>query len=134
MKGITLILLIFISDSLYASPFAKPSEASGILNMSIARPAANIFPVTLYAIDGKQIVNRNSAVWLTPGEHTISVNAIIDISNRRSSLLRRYKTNKQVENNQIKITVEDGKIYYVGFDANDSDPNKWRPVIWKVKD
>lgn len=134
MKQITLILFIFTANTLIASPFAKPSEASGILNMSISRPAANIFPVSIYAIDGKQIVNRNSAVWLKPGEHTISVNAIIDISNRRTSLLRRYKTNKQVENNNIKITVEDGKTYYVGFDANDSDPNKWRPVVWKVKD
>jgi hypothetical protein len=132
MKHIFLFISLFSSYTLFASPFAKPSEASGILNLSIARPSANIFPVTIYAIDGDQTINRNKAIWLKPGVHTISVNSVIDLSNRSKSLLRKHRIKKE-DKNELKITIEEGKTYYIGYDANANDPNEWRPVVWKVK-
>ncbi len=134
MKIKILVLLLLTSLIVSANPFAKPSEPSGILRFNQTHPSANIFPVTLFEIDGKQIVNRNPAVWLKPGKHTIKVNSKIDLNSRSKPVISLQKVNTRKQDNfTLDIVVEDGKTYYVGYDTNDRDPNKWRPVLWKVK-
>lgn len=131
MKKI-MILLLF-STQLFASPFVKPSEPSGILKLSQSHPSADIFPVSIFSVDGKQIINRKNAVWLSPGNHTIRVKSEIGLDSRSTKLITRQKNNNPKGNNTLELSVEDGKIYYIGYDASDRNPNKWRPVVWKIK-
>lgn len=126
-------MLMAFSTTLIANPYAKPSEPSGMLTLNQAHTAANIFPVTLYEVDGDQVIRRNTAVWLSPGTHTIRVSSKINLDNRSKFVNQRQKFNNSSKNNTLEITVEEGKTYYVGYDTNDRNPNKWRPVVWKVK-
>lgn len=132
MKTILTLSLIIFSSLGITSPFAKPSEASGILKLNQDHPKNNIFAVSLFAIDGKQIIKRDNAVWLKPGAHTIRVSATVNLNSRSKLSIKRQKVNNK-QDNTLDIFIEDGKTYYVGYDTNDTDPNKWHPVVWKVK-
>lgn len=132
MKTLTLILLL-LSTAVLSNPFAKPSEPSGMLKMNIPHTSKDIFPVTLFAVDGKQVIRRNNAVWLKPGKHSIRVNASIPLDSRSTTATSRQKFNNRKSNNTLELTIEDGKIYYVGYDTSERNPNKWHPVVWKVK-
>jgi hypothetical protein len=128
----TIALLLLVSSISFANPFAKPSEAHGILKLNQAHPAADIFPVTLYEIDGKQVLKRDHGVWLKPGKHTIKVSAVVNKNHLNKSITKLQKS-QNLNKNSLDITVEKGNIYYVGYDASDSNPNNWQPVVWKVK-
>lgn len=132
MKTILTLSLILFSSLGITSSFAKPSEASGILKLNQDHPKNNIFAVSLFAIDGKQIIKRDNAVWLKPGAHTIRVSATVNLNSRSKLSIKRQKVNNK-QDNTLDIFIEDGKTYYVGYDTNDTDPNKWHPVVWKVK-
>ncbi len=131
MKKI-IALLIFATTLSFANPFAKPSEAHGILRLNQPHPSEDVFPVKIYEIDGKQITSRDNGVWLKPGKHNIRVSAMVN-----TSQLNKFTTRVQKSYNKDKkildINVEEGKIYYVGYDASDRNPNNWKPVVWKVK-
>ena len=133
MKNTLLVIILTFSVTIFASPFVKPSEPNGKLNFSQTHISKNIFPVSLYYIDGKQIIKRNNAVWLKPGKHSIRVSSVVNLNSRSKSLRKRIKYNIKNQNNTLEINVEKDKTYYVGLDTNDSDPNKWHPVVWKVK-
>jgi len=132
MNKSILLLTLSLSTVLCANPFAKPSEPNGVLNLSSPQITKDIFPVSIYEIDGKNIISRNTAIWLKPGKHSIKVSSNIDLSYRSHSLTKRQK-NLNKNNKTLEINVEDGKMYYVGYDASDRDPNLWKPVVWKVK-
>lgn len=131
MKKLSILLLL--STIALANPFAKPSEASGILKMNTPHTSKDIFPVTLFAIDGKQIIRRSNAVWLKPGKHSIRVSASIPLDSRSKTVTTRQKFNNPTSNNTLELTIEEGKTYYVGYDTSERNPNNWRPVVWKVK-
>jgi hypothetical protein len=132
MKALTLLSIIF-STVVLSNPFAKPSEASGILKMNVPHTSKDIFPVTLFEVDGKQVIRRNNAAWLKPGKHTIRVSASIPLDSRSKAVTTRQKVNNSKNNNTLELIVEDGKIYYIGYDTSERNPNKWRPVVWKIK-
>lgn len=131
MKFITLCLALFTAVSL-ASPFVKPSEPHGLVVFNVNHSAHDIFPVSLYAIDGKQVITRQNAVWLSPGKHTLNVSSTINLT-ARSNVVTATQKRLNRKKNIIEIDVKEGKKYYVGMDASDNSSNKWRPVVWKVK-
>ena len=127
-----IIILLLISTISFANPFAKPSEAHGILRLNQPNLSADIFPVKLFEIDGKQVLNRESGVWLKPGTHSIRVSAVINASSRSTTITRLQKSYNK-DKKTLEINVEEGNVYYVGYDASDKNPNNWKPVVWKVK-
>ncbi len=129
----TILFLIFLIDAVSANPFVKPSQPSGILDLATNHQSKNIFPVSLYEVDGKQIIKRTNAVWLSPGKHSLKVTSIVNLSQRSTGMTTRQKSNPAKNHNTLEISVEDGKTYYIGYDASDRNPNKWKPVVWKVK-
>lgn len=132
MNKIILILLTLCSLNVFSSPFVKPSEPNGMLIFNASHASQDVFPVSLYSIDGKQVLTRNNAVWLSPGKHTIRVNSKIDLTGRSGVVTARQKNNS-FDNKVIKIDVKEGKKYYVGYDASDNNSNNWQPIVWKVK-
>jgi len=132
MKKLTAIMLLLTAILAFASPFAKPSEPSGILKMNTPHTSKDIFPVSLFELDGKQVITRKNAVWLKPGKHSIKVNSLVPLDSRSTHSVTRQKRNNK-EKKTLEINVEDGKTYYVGYDTSNRDPNLWTPVVWKVK-
>ncbi len=131
MKKFLPILILFTSISLSA-PFVKPSEPHGMLIFNVSHATQDVFPVSLYSIDGKQVITRQNAVWLSPGKHTIKVNSKINLTARSGVVTARQKITS-FRNKSIEIDVKEGKKYYVGYDASDNNSNNWHPVVWKVK-
>ena len=132
MKTLLLFTSLFLSTLLAANPFVKPSEPNGTLVLSVNHQSKDIFPVVLYEIDGKQINVRENKVWLKPGIHKIRVRSTIDYNLLNKSLVKRQKFNSKLKS-ALEVNVEEGKDYYVGYDASSRDPNLWKPVVWKVK-
>jgi nicotinic acid phosphoribosyltransferase len=131
MKKIIILLLLTTTISL-ANPFAKPSEAHGILKLNQSHPSNDIFPVKLYEINGEQVLKRENGVWLKPGKHSIKVSAVIN-KNQLTKSITKFQKGYNRDKNILDITVEEGNIYYVGYDASDRNPNNWKPVVWKTK-
>ncbi len=129
----TLLTLILLTSISYSSPFVKPSEPHGLLVFSVSHSSQDVFPVSLYSIDGKQVITRKNAVWLAPGKHTIKVRSTIDLTARSGFVTARQKNNS-TKNKALEIDVQEGKKYYIGYDASDDNSNNWKPVVWKVKD
>ena len=132
MKKILFITALIFTTIINANPFAKPSEPSGVLNLGTLHTTKDIFPVVINQIDGQNVVNRNNAVWLKPGKHSIKVSAIVDLSHRSHGITHKQKGFNQ-KNRDLEINVENGKMYYIGYDTSDSNPNNWKPIVWKVK-
>jgi hypothetical protein len=133
MKKLFIIFTLLLSGFVSANPFAKPSEPHAIINMGVTHSSKDVFPVSLFEIDGKQIIKRNNAVWLKPGQHSMRFKATIKMDTRSKAVTTRQKTNNPKSNNTLDINLEEGKTYYVGYDTSDRDPNHWKPVVWKVK-
>ena len=103
-----------------------------MLVFSLSHASQDVFPVSLYSIDGKQVITRKNAVWLSPGKHTIKVNSNVDLTARSGFVTARQKNNS-FDNKAFEINVKEGKKYYIGYDASDNNSNNWQPVVWKVK-
>ena len=133
MKKIITMILMMSSFNLFAGPFAKPSEPHGILKLQQSKPSKDIFAVNVYEINGENIVSRDTGMWLKPGKHVIKMSAVVPLDQLSHSVSRAVKSNS-VRNNSLEVNVEEGKVYYIGYDASERDPKQWKPVIWKIKD
>ena len=133
MKKLLLLSTLIFTAILNASPFAKPSEPNGILNLATPHTSRDIFPVVINNIDGRNVPDRSNAVWLTPGKHSIRVRAVVVNLNSRSHALTRRQTKINRINRTLELTVEEGKTYYIGYDTSGRNPNDWKAVVWKVK-
>ena len=131
MKNLS-ILLLFFTHFLQASPYAKPSEAHGILKFNQPHPSKNVFPVEIYQLNEKQITARKTPLWLKPGIHRIKVSAQINSQQLSHFISRRIQSGTTLKN-EITIKVEEGNIYYVGYDADSHNPSDWKPIVWKTK-
>ncbi len=127
-------LLIFCGPA-QASPFANPSEPSGIIIMDTPRPAQQIFPVRLVKIDGVEIPPRKQGVWLRPGTHRLRLVAERIDTDWTGGLRARQRqvANWPQKSRELLVEVQAGKKYYVGYDSSDADPKNWGPVVWQVK-
>lgn len=134
MKAIFLFALLLTTFISQASPFAKPNEDHGILKFHQSHPSKDIFPVEIYELDGQQITTRKNGLWLKPGTHTIKVSSVINRDQLNHSVSTRLIKNNSFVDKSLTISVEEGSVYYVGYDASDRNPNQWKPVVWKVKE
>lgn len=105
------------------------SEGKGILDFST--PPNQLYPARLVGLDGKNVnmgINRTS-YWVEPGDHEITVTALIDDSMGVGTIDVQRKTDPGT----VTITVEAGKRYKIAAQETDHKGN-WQPVIWKEED
>ena len=105
------------------------TEGKGILDFSV--PPNQLYPARLVGLDGKNINApvTKSSFWVEPGDHEITVTAMIDDPMRVGTLNVRRKTDP----GKVVITVEAGKRYKIAAQVTDEKGN-WEPVIWKEED
>jgi hypothetical protein len=128
----TALLLAALSLAAYASPFVgSKSDAHGTLLMNMDQRAKQIYPVNVWAVDGKLTNRANQGVlWVAPGEYTFSVKVSPEVNLADIPGLQRNASYGQ-DIHELKVTVEAGKDYYIG--AKFSASGKWEPVIWKTE-
>lgn len=110
--------------------FADPSEPHGVVRTDVEKTASQIFPVDVVEVDGDLVsVDDKNAIWLTPGEHTLTVRSVVDL-NATFGIKRTVGYSDGP--NEVTLTVEPGKVYYVGMKALQGEKHNWKPVVWKV--
>ncbi|MCF6299690.1 MAG: hypothetical protein L3J52_00990 [Proteobacteria bacterium] len=132
-----IILFLFVSLTFTAlagkNYFAKPSEASGKLILNFNKTASALFAVTLVKINDNEVSPRANAVWLSPGSYQLRFRTTINQAYAGGSGFNMLKNRRKNLNMELSVTIEDGKTYYVGYDAKDANSDNWKPVVWKTK-
>ena len=139
MKKLIFITLITLSVTAISSPYVKPSEPNGVVRFNYSAIGnyfgERISPVSLTEVDGERVLRRRGAVWLSPGKHTLRVevngaNQVLG-SNR---FVRSQRNKNSIEQKTVDVFIEEGKIYFVGFDTRSKNPNDWQTVVWGIQD
>ncbi|HEX5340101.1 MAG TPA: hypothetical protein VFX47_04415 [Gammaproteobacteria bacterium] len=115
------------------SPFlGSRSEAHATLYLNVDQTAKQIYPVAIWAVDGK-LTNRSDqgVLWIKPGEYTFKVKVARGVNLANVPGLQHSSRYGQQEH-ELKLVVEAGKGYYIGakFEAS----GKWQPEVWKTED
>ncbi|HEX7965130.1 MAG TPA: hypothetical protein VF651_05385 [Gammaproteobacteria bacterium] len=115
------------------SPFlGSKSEPHGTLHLNVDQTAKQTYPVEVWTVDGK-LTNRSDqgVLWVKPGDYTLGIKLARSVNLADIPGLQRHASYGQ-ETHDLKLTVEQGKAYYVGakFEAS----GKWTPVVWKTED
>ena len=114
--------------------FANPKEPSGQLILIPNKTTGSLFPVTLLGINGKSVTQSHTAVWLKPGTYNLIFSATVDHNYAGGFGKNVNRSNKKRRGkNDIDITIEDNKVYYIAYDAHDKNQANWKPIVWKQK-
>ncbi len=119
------------TTSVLAGPFASPSQPSAKLIMNHSKVTQQLFEMSLIQVDGKNVQNRGGVVWLKPGEYDLSFTANVN-QNFTKGQLTRGESRSRDFNNDMTISLEAGKTYYMAYDAKDKDASNWKPVVYKT--
>ncbi len=133
---VTAVLLALVSVAGMAasdSPFlGTQGDPHGTLYLNVDQTAKQTYPVQVWTVDGK-LTNRNDQgmLWVKPGDYTLGVKLAKSVNLADIPGMQRRAGYGQ-DQHDLKITVEQGKSYYIGakFDAS----GKWEPVVWKTED
>lgn len=107
--------------------------ARGTLVSENLKPGEYIYPVTLVAINGKNVVSPQLSYYVRPGEHKIQLSMVV----RVDASLQTSIEHRQNVRGHMDITVEPGKRYYLGAKYNPMESRRtrdWVPVIYRVQD
>ncbi len=134
------------------SPFlGSKGDPHGTLYLNVDQRASQIYPVNIWAVDGK-LTNRDDqgVLWVKPGEYTFTFKVAKDynLTVNKPGMIRSQErvqgvnmadapglqrdSGNSAEDHVLKVTVEAGKAYYIG--AKLGARGKWEPVIWKTED
>ena len=133
---VTALLLALVSVAGMAasdSPFlGSQGDPHGTLYLNVDQTAKQTFPVQVWTVDGK-LTNRNDqgVLWVKPGDYTFGVKVAKSVNLADVPGMQRRAGYGQ-DQHDLKITVEQGKSYYIGAKFNAS--GKWEPVVWKTED
>lgn len=115
------------------SPFTNPGPDAGQIVGSPAVPARDLYPVTVVAIDGDNILPRET-IWLRPGKYTLTVSAMIT---NPKGLRNSGRSNRFQEDglNEIEVVVEAGKTYYLAAHYDGKDRRApYSTVVYRVEE
>lgn len=130
---IVLTLTIFAFSAIAKETyFVNPKKPSGKLVLNSRNLTKALFPVVLVSIDGNQVSPKENAAWLKPGSYKLTFSSRIDQALAGGNGLNMRKGYGLRDlNNELDLTVEADKTYYISFDAKAKEQEKWRPVVWK---
>ena len=133
MKRITILVTLLLSSAAFAFDFASPSEPSAKIIMNHANNAKQLFPMRLLMVNGENIIVRDDAVWLSPGEYELRFSPTINQDYTQQVMGLKQRRGLKDLKNTMKIKVEADKSYYVAYDASSNQTENWQPVVYKVK-
>jgi hypothetical protein len=126
------MMLAMVCTAAMGSPFVgSRSEPHAVLYLNVNQNAKQIWPVKIWAVDGKLTNRSNQGVlWIKPGEYTFQFKlGVVNLADVPG--LERNARYGQ-ETHELKMSVEAGKAYYIG--AKFAASGKWQPQVWKTSD
>jgi hypothetical protein len=131
VAGFCGLLLVLVCAQAMAAPFVgSRSEPHAVLYLNVNQTAKQIWPVKIWAVDGKLTNRSNQGVlWVKPGEYVFdfkfdTVN-LADVPG-----LSRNAAYGRISHN-LKLKLEAGKAYYIGAKVMAS--GDWQPTVWKIE-
>lgn len=136
---------------------ARPDEGPhGIVSAATMSPPLGMHRVVLQEIDGKgvsssssfkvpphaslmvvksgfQLTDARSQFELAPGEHELEFTAVVDERDAQMFLSTTSPYSEKTSG-KLRITVQEGKRYYIAGKVNEGKPTEWEPVVYKVED
>lgn len=112
--------------------YADMDEPHGTVVGWSKRPASDIYETRIIKINGEEMPSERGVVYLQPGEYTLEFQILT--RNHQPSARTRLTRREPKDYNELKLTVEAGKRYYIGgkFNRRTSD-FPWSIVLWKVE-
>lgn len=104
----------------------------GTLVSENMKPGEYIYPVTLVAINGKNVVSPQLSYYVRPGDHEIVLSVVV----RVDASLQTSIEHREIRGH-MNINVEPGKRYYLGGKYNPKESRRtrdWEPVIYRIED
>lgn len=132
LGGIMLAVLCVAAMAANTPFLGSRSEPHATLYLNVDQTARQIYPVEIWAVDGK-LTNRSDqgVLWTRPGEYTFDIRVARDVNLADLPGLQRSTRYGQDEH-KLSLTVEAGKGYYIG--AKFLASGKWKPEVWKTVD
>lgn len=132
-----------------------PNQAHGAVNIATSVPPTGMHRVVLQDVDGKKpsgagasnvpphislmvvdtfflLRDARSDFDLPPGEHTLGLTAVIN--KHEAQMFAPNSGHADKGAGTLKLTVQEGKRYYIAAKVNDIQPDKWEAVVYKVED
>jgi len=112
------------------------SESMGTRSTMVSenlKPGEYIYPVTLVAINGKNVTSAQLSYYVRPGDHEI----VLSMAVRIDAGLATSIEHRQNVRGHLDIDVEPGKRYYLGAKYNPMESRRtrdWEAVIYKIED
>lgn len=134
------------------SPFlGSKSDPHATLVLNIDQKVQEIRPVEVWSVDGQAANRENQGMlWMKPGDYTLAVKltkssatdswtnaahvsgSVSNPQNLGPTGIEGKVGNAPASLQQIKISAEAGKVYYIG--AKYDKQGNWKPVLWKTED
>lgn len=126
------VLLLLAGWVAAASPFARPGPDAAAIFGEVGQPQNDVHPVTVVAINGREIVPRDT-FWVEPGHYTFKVRPAL--VNPRGLRAMRGRTRQASGLNTIEVDVEAGNTYYLGARTAGSDRSRPYTVeVYRIVD
>ena len=129
--GLGAWLLVMACSLAMAAPFVgSRSQPHAVLYLNVNQTAKQIWPVNIWAVDGKLTNRSNQGVlWVKPGEYTFDFKLgkvnLADVPGLSRNAVYGQRTHT------LKLKLEAGKAYYIG--AKVLAAGDWQPTVWKVE-
>lgn len=86
-------------------------------------------PVEITRIDGMRQAVPARGFMIEPGLHRLNGRAVLDTT-RCWPLDENLHIPPAAD---LEVDFEEGKVYYLAYDRNHPDVNRWQLVVWKVE-
>ncbi len=122
-------VLLLLIVSLIAFP-ALADEGEARIVTSVNRPLDCLFSVTVYNINGREVLNPPLAFNIKPGKYTFKLQAIFNRKKCSPAIINA----KFIKIDPLEIEVEAGKSYFLAYNASAPSHRDWKMEILKVEE
>lgn len=121
------ILSVLLAGLPFSGLLAQDNLAKVV---TLGAPAVDcVADVEINKIDGKKEIVPARGFNIEPGEHSLNGRALIDTT--WCKLGKDDRIFGPVAD--LKINVQAGRTYYIGFDHKPDNRQGWKLVVWKVE-
>jgi len=121
-------IILLLASSMLIAPTLADEKMARIVT-SVNKPLDCLFSVDVYNINGKRVIKTPLAFNIEPGKHIIKARATADLRLCKPAI----SNAKTVSIPPLRIEVEAGKSYFIGFNASDDNRRDWKLEVWKVE-
>lgn len=122
-------------------PTTNPGPHAAQISGTPGKALEDLAAVRIIAIDGRNLTQPRSVLWLEPGRYELRVQAVPQRGQRRSrpgEFQRSRRTDAEARREALSITleVEAGKTYQIRarYNRADTEGVPYSTVLWRIEE